>query len=151
MSTPDTDEEYLSTPFSDAFDLPYLNACVQEAFRMHPALGMMTERLVPPSGATICDHFVPSGTLVGINTWTVRRDKTVFGEDADIYRPERWLEHGKGRHRMEKAVFNFGAGNHVCLGQNIARMNMFKLVPSLFRTFEVRDRYQIIFSMLTMM
>ena len=39
---------------------------------------------------------------------------------------------------MERAMFNFGAGNHVCLGQNIARMNILKLVPSLMRTYEVR-------------
>ena len=139
-STPDTDAKYLSTPFSDAYKLPYLYACVQEAFRMYPAQGMMTGRIVPPSGATICDRFIPGGTLVGINAWTVQRDKTVFRQDAESYRPERWLEDDERRHQMEKAMFNFGAGNHVCLGQNIARMNIFKLIPSLFRAFEVCDR-----------
>ncbi len=35
-------------------------------------------------------------------------------------------------------MFLFGAGNHVCLGKNIAAMEIYKLVPSLMRAFEVR-------------
>ena len=104
---------------------------------MHPALGMLTERIVPPNGAVICGESIPGGTLVGCNPWVEQRNKAVFGEDSDAYRPERWVEDEEKRHRMERAMFNFGAGNHVCLGQNIARMNIFKLIPSLIRTYKV--------------
>ncbi|KAL8782626.1 MAG: hypothetical protein Q9213_005213 [Squamulea squamosa] len=131
------DMEYLPTRFSESIELPYLNACIREAFRMHPALGMLTERIVPSPGRVICGEFIPGGTLVGSNPWVEQRDKTVFGEDSDVYRPERWLENEEKRHGMERAMFNFGAGNHVCMGQNIARMNIFKLVPTLIRTYEV--------------
>ena len=132
-----TDPTYFRTPFSEARKLPYLRACIQEAFRMHPAFGMMLERIVPPSGATICGSFIPGGTLVGCNAWVVQRDQKTFGEDCDGYRPERWLEDDESTRRMERAMFNFGEGNHVCLGQNIALMNIYKLVPSLIRTYEV--------------
>lgn len=104
---------------------------------MHPALGMLSERIVPPSGAVICGEFIPGGTLVGCNPWVEQRDKIIFGNDSDVYRPERWLESEEKKHAMERAMFNFGAGNHVCVGQNIARMNIYKLVPSLIRTYEV--------------
>ena len=35
-------------------------------------------------------------------------------------------------------MFQFGAGAHICLGQHIALMEVYKLVPSLLRTYEVR-------------
>lgn len=34
-------------------------------------------------------------------------------------------------------MLQFGAGNHVCLGENIALTEIYKLVPSLLRTDEV--------------
>lgn len=104
---------------------------------MHPALGMMPERVVPPSGAIICGNFIPGGTLVGCHAWVVQRDKSTFGEDCDTYRPERSLADPKRTRRMEQAMFNFGAGNHVCLGQHIAHMEIYKLVSSLIRTYDV--------------
>lgn len=132
-----TTSTYFQTSYSQARELPYLHACVQEAFRLHPALGWMPERIVPPSGATICGTFIPGGTIVGCIPWVVQRDKETFGEDCDTYRPERWLVDAETTRRMERAMFQFGAGNHVCLGQNIALMEIYKLVPSLIRTYEV--------------
>ncbi len=132
-----TKSTYFQTSFSRARELPYLHACVQEAFRMHPALGSMLERVVPPSGAKVCGTVIPGGTIVGCNAWVVQRDKKTFGEDCDSYRPERWLADGEKTRKMERAMFNFGAGNHVCLGQNIALMEIYKLVPSLMKTYEV--------------
>ncbi len=33
-----------------------------------------------------------SQTTVGINPWVLSRDKSFYGEDADVFRPERWFE-----------------------------------------------------------
>lgn len=69
MSTPafDISAPDRNIPYSEARDSPYLNACIQEAFRMHPALGVNIERVVPASGDTIAGHYVPGGTIVGCN------------------------------------------------------------------------------------
>jgi hypothetical protein len=32
-------------------------------------------------------------TQVGINSWIITRDKSLYGDDADVWRPERWLEY----------------------------------------------------------
>lgn len=136
-SSSDTNSTYFQTSFSRARELPYLHACIQEAFRMHPAIGMLIERVVPPSGATICGSFIPGGTIVGCNAWVVQRDRSTFGEDCDNYRPERWLADADSTHKMERAMLQFGAGTHLCLGQNIALMEIYKLVPSMMKTYEV--------------
>lgn len=132
-----TSSTYFQTSFSETHELPYLHACIQEAFRMHPAFGFMLERVVPRSGAVVCGQFIPGHTLVGCHPWVVQRDKKTFGEDCDTYRPERWLRDAETTRRMERAMFQFGGGNHLCLGKNIALMEIYKLVPSLIKTYEV--------------
>ncbi|PIG79988.1 hypothetical protein AARAC_005163 [Aspergillus arachidicola] len=54
-------------PFTAANKLPYLDAVITESFRMHPAVGLLLERVTPPQGATICGEYVPGGTVVGCN------------------------------------------------------------------------------------
>jgi cytochrome P450 len=129
-------------PFSIAHELPYLNACIKEAFRMHPAARWAPERVVPPSGATICGHFIPGGTVVGVNAWVIHRRTDIFGEDAHIYRPERWLKEGEFSidkiHEMERMLLQFGSGNYTCIGKNISLLEMYKLVPAMFSKFQVR-------------
>jgi hypothetical protein len=52
---------------------------------------------VPPEDKTLGDGlFIPSGTNVGVSTLAVYHSKTMYGLDADIYRPERWPE-AKGK------------------------------------------------------
>ena len=124
--------------FSQAQKLPYLRACIQETFRMHPASAMQLERVVPPAGANIAGEQIPGGTVVGVSMWATHRNAEVFGEDAKTFRPERWLEASEERLRlMEKTMLHFGAGNHVCLGKSIAVMEIYKLIPDLLRTFKV--------------
>jgi cytochrome P450 len=103
---------------------------------MHPAFGFNYERIVPPSGTMICGTFVPGGTIVGVNPWVVQRDRGVYGHDAHTYRPERWLESSADKvQEMARTLFQFGAGEHICLGKNISILEMYKLVPSFMRTF----------------
>lgn len=87
-------------------------------------------RIVPPSGATICGEYFPPGVTVGCNPYIVHRDRGVFGEDADVFRPERWLEEKRAK-EMDKSIITFGGGNRTCVGKNISLMEMQKLVPQL--------------------
>lgn len=47
--------------FKESQELPYLQAVLKEALRLHPATGLPLERVVPAGGATICEHFFPEG------------------------------------------------------------------------------------------
>lgn len=124
--------------WSEAQQLPYLDACIQESFRLHPAAGLMLERIVPAQGITIVDTFVPGGTIVGCNAWVLHRRPEIFGEDVDVFRPERWLEASPEKLReMRATMFQFGAGARTCLGRNISLLEVYKLVPAFLRNFEI--------------
>lgn len=133
-------------PYAHTSELPYLNAVIREAIRLHPAVSMMLERVVPPGGLRLDDgRGIPAGTVVGINPWVVNRDFGVFGDDADSFRPERWLQdEDEGREdfevrlkEMRAADFSFGAGNRGCIGRNLAMMEMLKALSTLLLRYQV--------------
>jgi cytochrome P450 len=128
----------LSDPVTleEANEMPYLQACMYEALRLHPAVGMSLPRVVPAEGIEIDNKLLPAGTIVGVNPWVVHRDQEVFGEDVEAFKPERWLE--RDRSDMDRFFFAFGSGARVCLGRNISWMEMSKLVPTLFSKFDLQ-------------
>ncbi|KUI58928.1 Pisatin demethylase [Cytospora mali] len=79
-------------PSSVVSRLPYLNAVIQEILRVHPNTGTIIERKAPQQGAEIDGYHIPGGTTVGVNAWVLHRNREIFGEDAEHFRPERWLE-----------------------------------------------------------
>ena len=91
-------------------DLPYVDACIKEAGRLHPPFGLPFERVVPSEGAEICGQHLPGGTVVGISAWTVHRDKATFGEDCDVWNPERWFCDDTSRRKMENALMTVSEG-----------------------------------------
>ncbi|KAL4815496.1 cytochrome P450 [Aspergillus spinulosporus] len=119
-------------------ELPYLDACVNEAIRLHPPFCLPLERVVPAEGVVVCGQYVPAGTIVGMNPYVVNRDRPTFGEDADDWRPERWLE-GDAEHRrkLEASIMTFGAGRRVCLGRNVALFEIKKIVPALVLNYKI--------------
>lgn len=87
-------EGKLSDPvtFAEAQELKYFQAVVKEALRMHPAVGLLLERVVPRGGAEVGGMWLAGGTVVGVSPWVAARDKEVYGEDSGKFRPERWLD-----------------------------------------------------------
>ena len=45
-------------------------------------------------------------TVVGINAWVSHQDKSVFGADADLFRPERWLGSKEEVAPLERNLFS---------------------------------------------
>jgi cytochrome P450 len=143
------DADVVVIPYAAARQMPYLEAVVREAMRCHPAVAMMLERYVPPGGLALPDGngAVPAGTAVGMNAYVVQRNKAVWGEDADVFRPERWLraeaegetEAGyKARlQRMNAADLAFGGGSRVCMGRHLALLEVYKLVATLLNRYEM--------------
>ncbi|TVY12611.1 Pisatin demethylase [Lachnellula arida] len=114
--------------------LPFLQAVIKEALRLHPAVGLGLQRIVPEGGAEIAAQKFPPGTTVGVNAWVSHRNQAIFGMDADEWRPERWLEDG-GK-ELEGHMLAFGMGSRTCIGKNVSLLEMSKLIPQLIRTFD---------------
>ena len=49
------------------------------------------ERVVPPSGFSVGGYNIAPGTVVSVPYYLAHRDHTVWGDDASVFRPERWL------------------------------------------------------------
>ncbi|PSK38150.1 Isotrichodermin C-15 hydroxylase [Elsinoe australis] len=132
------ERDYHQVSWAEAQKLPYLDAVIQESFRMHPAAGLILERITPPQGIEIGGKHIPGGVIVGCNPWVLHRRPEIFGEDVDTFRPERWLEATPAQLREMKAtMFQFGAGPRTCIGKNISLLEIYKLVPTFLRNFEI--------------
>lgn len=82
-----------------------------------------------------------------MNTWIIHRNKEIFGADADIFRPERWLEADESQKAvMERNYIPFGVGSRTCIGKNISLLEMNKLVPIVIRDYdmEVLDQPKVV-------
>lgn len=119
--------------------LPYLNAVIKEALRLNPALALPFERIVPAGGLkTDSETILPEGTIVGINPWVLHRDRRIFGEDAEAWNPQRWLDADEAKVKyMDHHILSFGAGKRACLGRNIATLELLKVVPALLLRYEM--------------
>ena len=131
----DTTVQKRSIPASDCAPdtvlkgMTYLQACISEGIRMHPAITQLRERVVPPEGDSLHGHHLPGGTYVALNGLSSQFDPT-YGEDLEVFRPERWLiddsvQIGRMQRNLE---LNFGYGSSKCLGVNLARIELDKVV-----------------------
>lgn len=122
--------EQISSPIRDqeARRLPYLQACIKEGLRRFPPITQLRERMVPPEGDTYNGHRIPGGTFIGLNAWAVQLNP-VYGDDPEVFRPERWLIDDEVRLKEMSRVHEliFGHGTTRCLGIPIATMNLNKI------------------------
>jgi cytochrome P450 len=137
---PEQNRSYSGISFAEAQRLPYLGACIKEAFRLHPATRWFPERVIPARGHTICGERVAGGTIVGVSAWVLHRNTDIYGDDVEVFRPERWLSGETEKIReMDRMLSHFGSGgNYTCIGKNIALLEIYKVVPAVIRYFEVR-------------
>ncbi|KAF3396481.1 Pisatin demethylase [Penicillium rolfsii] len=124
--------------FKESQDMPYFQAVIKEALRMHSATGLPMWRVVPAGGAQIGGRVFPERTVVGVNTWVAHYDERVF-QNAKAFRPERWLEAENEPEKlkeMNQMYMPFGLGSRTCIGKHISILEMSKLIPRLLREFE---------------
>ncbi|KAJ4509695.1 Pisatin demethylase [Exophiala dermatitidis] len=122
--------------FQEAQKLPYLQACIKEALRVHPATGLPMVRVVPEGGAMIAGRYFPAKTEVGVNSWVAHANQRIFGPDAEEFVPERWLESPERTSEMNRYIMTFGAGSRTCIGKNISLLEISILIPELVRKFD---------------
>lgn len=83
---------------------------------------------VPPGGDHLNGVFIPGGTRIAHNTLALQRSTVTFGDDAALFRPERWLEASPEKHKEMTQIVEmvFGYGRWMCGGKSVAFMELNK-------------------------
>lgn len=115
--------------------LPYLEAVVNEGLRLHSTLGIGLPRVVPEGGMSILGQYFKEGTEVSVCSFVVHRDPSVWGADVEAFRPERWFEGDTDA--MQKAFIPFSVGPRACVGRNLAKMELLKIIATVFRRYHI--------------
>ncbi|KAF8370580.1 hypothetical protein PRIPAC_77009, partial [Pristionchus pacificus] len=97
-------------------DLKYMEAVIKESLRHYP-LGSVVVTRECTTACEIRGFKFEVGDTIATDTWSMHMDKTVWGEDAEEFRPERWLESSD---RPRAAFQSFGEGPRICLGMRLA-------------------------------
>lgn len=133
-------EGYLPS-FSTVENLPYLSAVIQEGLRLHPAISTRQERVAPNedlfytnnnNGVT---YKIPAGTTIAMSAVLLSRLPELY-PSPDEFRPERFLENPK----LKRYQLTFSRGTRICLGINLAYMEMYMILAALFRRYDLWDK-----------
>ncbi|KAI1381952.1 cytochrome P450 family protein [Hypoxylon crocopeplum] len=121
-----------------AASLPYLGACIREGLRLWPpSMGVMGKQ--SDGDDVLCGLRVPAKTKVGWAALAVMKDRRVFGENADVFEPRRWIDADAAQLREMEAVYGlvFATGTRwECLGKKLAYVELRKVIFELFRRYD---------------
>lgn len=126
--------------FDTVRDLPYLQAVINEALRIHSTSGIGLPRQVPDDspGVDLAGYHFPPGTVLSVPNYTMHHSAEIWGPDADEFRPERWTEGEGGLTARQKNAFNpFSYGPRACVGRNVAEMEMKLIAATWARRYDV--------------
>ncbi|KAL8974487.1 MAG: hypothetical protein Q9197_001277 [Variospora fuerteventurae] len=106
--------------YEETTAMPYFMACCQEVLRVSPSVSMILPRYVSPGGIAVGDVTVQDHVEISANPFVIHRSQNVFGQDADAFNPDRWLEDPERVQTMKRYFFAFGYGSRKCIGKNLA-------------------------------
>jgi len=117
-------------PIEDDHGVPYMDALVKECLRSFCVL-----RLSLPRAAwkdiQYGEFFIPKGTTVFLNAWGCNHDERVYGSDADLFRPERFIDDPDLPHAA------YGFGTRMCAGVHLANKQLHVLLLRLIWSFRI--------------
>lgn len=126
--------------------MPYLNGVCQEVLRLYPTVPMTGREAIRET--TIAGKKIPKGTTVALCPQAVNRSYEFWGENADQFLPERWIdtdpETGKrspnkhGGASTNFAQITFLHGPRACIGKDFAKAEFRCAVAGLFGKFELQ-------------
>lgn len=133
---------------ANARQLPYLGAVIREAIRVHPPVVNIFSKTIPKGGDNVTvegqQYHLPGGSMIGYSAWSMHRNnKPLYGEDAHVFRPERWFvdeNEPDGKERLARMIRTndmiFGYGRWLCLGRTVAMIEIYKTIFELLRNFD---------------
>ncbi|CAA7404704.1 unnamed protein product [Spirodela intermedia] len=120
-------------------EMTWLEACLYESMRLYPPVAWDSKHA---AGDDVLPDGIPvsSGDRVTYFPYGMGRMESLWGEDAAEFRPSRWLDREK-KETVKMSAFKypvFQGGPRVCLGKEMAFIQMKYVVVSVLRRFQLR-------------
>lgn len=123
--------------FEELKGMNYLQAAISEALRLYPPVPL-------DSRVAVAEDVLPDGTVVGAGwfadycAYAMGRMERLWGKDCREFVPERWLDRGGVFAAAEQFQFPvFHGGPRVCLGREMAYLQMKAVAAAVIREFEM--------------
>lgn len=100
---------------NDVEQLSYLRLVVKETLRLHTPAPLLVPRVCKQQ-CRLGGYTIPAGTRVVINAWAMSRNPSYWGEDAETFRPGRFLDRDVDYKGNSFEFLPFGAGRRICPG-----------------------------------
>ena len=122
--------------FAQLSQLPYLTAVINEGLRLHHGLASRSQRIAPTEDLTYKAYRIPAGTPVSSQAVFIHLSPSIY-PNPTAFVPERWsIARAQGQ-RLEKYLFAFGRGSRMCLGMNLALVELYLTLSAVVRRFEM--------------
>ena len=118
----------------DKTDLPYVNAVVAETQRLCNLLPFNIPRRLL-ADVDFQGYHLKANTIVVPQISSVLYDEKVF-PDPTKFKPERFLD-SDGKFQTKPELIPFSVGKRACLGESLARLELYLFAANLFNHFEV--------------
>ncbi|UNI23718.1 hypothetical protein JDV02_009520 [Purpureocillium takamizusanense] len=112
----------------------YVAACISESSRLRP-LAAFSVPQAAPTGRVVGGYYFPPGTNFIIDSYALNQRNEYWGEDAEKYHPERFLERSAVKDRYN--FWRFGFGPRQCMGKFVADMMIRVLLIHLVENYDL--------------
>nr|AGO02167.1 flavonoid 3'-hydroxylase [Nekemias grossedentata] len=122
----------------DVPQLTYLQAIIEETFRLHPSTPLSLPRMAAES-CEINGYHIPKNATLLVNVWAIARDPEVWEEPLE-FKPSRFLPGGERPNADVRGndfeVIPFGAGRRICAGMSLGLRMVHLLTATLIHAFD---------------
>ncbi|XP_014347016.1 steroid 21-hydroxylase [Latimeria chalumnae] len=119
--------------YADRDRLPFLNATITEVLRLRPVAPLAIPHATTKD-TSVAGYFIPKGVTVIPNLYGAHHDESKW-RDPTHFRPERFADATNPR-KAAQGIIPFSAGARVCLGETVAKVELFIFTAFLLREFK---------------
>lgn len=119
-----------------------LMAVIKETMRLHAPFPSAFPRAITRGAESVIPELaapLPVGTLISSNTFVLGRSKELWGDDAEAWKPQRWLlgDESETKRELDDKFVVFSKGPRSCMGREIAMLMLARAVAGVLTKWEI--------------